>query len=41
MGHYTKWLVIPAIIGIPIQLLCWYENDYNTPGQVNICLTIL
>jgi hypothetical protein len=34
MGHYTFWLLIPAIFGVPIQVVCWSENDYNTPGQV-------
>jgi hypothetical protein len=34
MGHYTFWLLIPALIGIPVQIICWSENNYNTPEQV-------
>lgn len=30
MGHYTRWLLIPAILGIPLQLYVFAANDYNS-----------
>lgn len=31
MGHYTLWLTIPALIGIPIQLFVFWTNDFSAP----------
>jgi anoctamin-10/anoctamin-7 len=28
MGHYTLWLVVPAIIGVVVQQLVWSKPDY-------------
>lgn len=42
MGHYTHWLLIPSLIGLPIQIICWTNNNYNTPGQVGFaCLLVI
>lgn len=31
MGHYSKWLIIPAIIGFIFQLIVWGTLDYSSP----------
>lgn len=42
MAHYTHWLLIPSLIGLPVQIICWSENNYNTPGQVGFaCLLVI
>eukprot|EP01031_Cornospumella_fuschlensis_P027354 gene27354-33040_t len=31
MDHYTKFLAIPAVIGIPLQIAVFATNDYSAP----------
>jgi anoctamin-10/anoctamin-7 len=30
MGHYTYWLVLPLIVGIPIQGVVWGTDNYSS-----------
>jgi len=32
MGHYTRWLLAPAIIGFGLQLFCWFYYDTLRQG---------
>ena len=31
MGHYTRWLIAPAVIGLGLQIYCWFH--YTTIRQ--------
>jgi hypothetical protein len=36
MGHYSYWLIAPAIVGIGVQFYLLGINDFSTPVQVSI-----
>lgn len=40
MGHYSLWLIIPAVAGIPVQIYLGAVNSYSTPTQVSQVITI-
>lgn len=29
MDHYTKFLIIPAVVSIPFQIMVWFLNNYS------------
>jgi anoctamin-10 len=31
LGHYSKWLLIPSVIGFVFQLVVWGSGDYSSP----------
>lgn len=31
MGHYTQWLLGPALVGIPLQLVIFIMDDFSSP----------
>ncbi|CAM9259913.1 unnamed protein product, partial [Ectocarpus fasciculatus] len=31
LGHYSKWLTIPAVVGFPIQMYVLAVNDFSNP----------
>jgi hypothetical protein len=31
LGHYSWWLIVPSIIGIPLQIAVFAMNDYSAP----------
>lgn len=31
IGHYSRWLVVPTVIGIPIQIYVLAVNDFSSP----------
>lgn len=30
-GHYSQWLLLPALIGFPCQIAVWVMGDYSAP----------
>lgn len=36
MGHFNKWLLVPAIIGVPLQIYILAINDFSNPSQVGM-----
>ena len=32
MAHYTAWLAIPSVIGIPLQIYVLAANDFSNPA---------
>ena len=41
MGHYTKWLLVPALIGIPLQIYIVAVNDFSNPSQIGFAIFIV
>jgi anoctamin-10/anoctamin-7 len=31
IGHYSKWLIVPSIVGILFQLVVWGTDNYSSP----------
>lgn len=31
MGHYSRWLIYPSIIGVIFQIVVWSTGDYSSP----------
>lgn len=40
IGHYSKWLLIPAAIGIIFQLIVWGTLDFSSPVLPFYCVII-
>jgi hypothetical protein len=36
MGHFNKWLLLPAVIGVPLQIYILAINDFSNPSQVGL-----
>lgn len=34
MGHYSKWLCIPTVFGMPVQYMILRSGNYNSIGQI-------
>lgn len=41
IGHYSQWLMIPAVVGIPIQFVMLTSHSFATMGQVVYAAFIL
>ena len=31
LGHYSKWLIVPSIIGLIFQIVVWGTHNYSSP----------
>jgi hypothetical protein len=32
LGHYSRWLLLPAVLGVPFQLVVLGTNDFSSPA---------